>query len=242
MKQTSEHITTASKKDGTRLAFGPVLPAVHSPVILDLFACGGIAGDGYSQAGFDVIAIDIEDHPNNPHHFYQMDWREGLEKFVHLVDAIHASPPCQGYSRTKSLHSNEYDKLLEEVREALEETGKPYIIENVQGAPMQSPIILDGLMFGLKVVRKRLFESNCFLMMPGKGAKRGSVGGKNCTRETFNGYYIVGGHQMGTVAEWKMAMGVDADREVSREELAEAIPPAYTRFLGEQLLRSLHCR
>lgn len=205
-------------------------------IILDLFCCAGIAGDGYAKAGFRVIGIDREKHENNPHEFYQMDWKEGLKKFGHIADVIHASPPCQENSRTKTLHSAKYENPLPEVREALIKTGKPYVIENVLGAEMENAIILDGPMFGLQVIRKRKFESNVLLMRPGKGIKRGSVGAKNCTRKNFNGYYIVGGHQMGTMDEWRMAMGIPTSRTVNREELAEAIPPAYTYFLGVQLL------
>ncbi len=171
-----------------------------------------------------------------------MDWREGLRRYSQIADVIHASPPCQGYSRTKSLHKNKYETLVDEVREALEMTGKPYVIENVQGAPLNNAIKLDGVMFGLKVIRARLFESNILLMMPGKGIKMGSVGGKNCTRATFNGYYIVSGHHMGTLSELKNAMGVADSRNVTRKELAEAIPPAYTKFIGTQLINALHCR
>ena len=237
------HIDTLSNENGNPVCVLPrVTGCAFRPILLDIFSCAGIGADGYVQAGFDVICIDIENQPENPHKFYKMDWKEGIKKFIHLVDAVHASPPCQGYSRTKSLHGNQYDKLVDEVRSELRKTGKPYIIENVQGAPLDNPIVLDGLMFGLKVIRKRLFESNIFLMMPGKNAKRGSVGAKNCTRKTFNGYYIVGGHQMGTISEWKTAMGVNQDRIVTREQLAEAIPPAYTKFLVTQLIRSLHCR
>jgi len=209
---------------------------MKKPVLLDLFACSGIGGDGYKSAGFDIISVDIEDQPNNPHNFNRMDWLEGLKKFADIADVIHASPPCQGYSRTKSLHSIKYETLVDVVRAELQRIGKPYVMENVQGAPLMNAIWLDGIMFGLKVVRKRLFESNVLLFMPGKGHKKGSVGAKNCTRKDFNGYYIVGGHQMGTLEEWKMAMGVLPGRNVTREELAESIPPAYTEYIGRQLM------
>lgn len=237
--QTKSYMNTHNDITNTAGA-SALLCSRAAPVLLDLFCCGGIAGDGYKQAGFHVIGIDKEAHPNNPHEFYQMDWKEGLQKFGPLADAIHASPPCQENSRTRTLHSTEYENPLPEVRQELLKLGKPYIIENVLGAEMDNAIILDGPMFGLRVIRKRKFESNLLLMMPGKGLKRGSVGAKNCTRKDFNGYYIVGGHQMGTIEEWKGAMGVPLSRNISREELAEAIPPSYTFFLGEQLRRTLH--
>ncbi len=139
------------------------------PVLLDLFSCSGIGADGYKSAGFDVISVDIEDQPNNPHNFNRMDWLEGLKQFSSMADVIHASPPCQSYSRTKSLHSAKYETLVDVVRAELQRSGKPYVIENVQGAPLENAIWLDGIMFGLKVVRKRLFESNVLLLMPEKG-------------------------------------------------------------------------
>jgi DNA (cytosine-5)-methyltransferase 1 len=209
----------------------------NKPHLLDLFCCAGGAAMGYHKAGFEVIGCDIKDQPNYPFKFVKGDWKDVLNEYKDWADCFHASPPCQDYSRTKSLHENEYPALIKEVRDAFKETGKPYIIENVLGAPMENVIILDGIMFGLKVVRRRKFESNILLMMPGKGLKRGSVGAKNCTHKDFDGYYIVGGHQMGTLEEWKQAMGIDWN--IAREELAEAIPPAYTFFLGEQLMSAI---
>lgn len=203
-------------------------------VIADTYCKAGGAGMGYHKAGFKVIGVDIEPQPNYPFEFIQSDALEFIEKHRKDFDAWHASPSCQGYSRTKSLHSNYYPKQIPEVRKALQKTGKPFVIENVVGAPLLNPIKLDGTMFGLQVIRKRLFESNIILFQHEKGIKIGSVGGKDCTRKNFKGYYIVSGHHMGTLEEWKKAMGIDWN--IKRSEIVEAIPPQYTEYIGKQLI------
>lgn len=206
--------------------------------LLDAYCCAGGCSEGYARAAAElglkirITGIDIDPQPNYKHDFIQGDAiayiREHGQRFTH----IHASPPCQEHSRTRSLHEAEYEDLLIPTREALRACARPYVMENVPGAKMSNAIILNGPMFGLKVIRKRKFESNRLLLEPGKGYKKGSVGAKNCTRKDFNGYYIIGGHQMGTLEEWRDAMGIDW---MTREELAEAIPPAYTHWIGLQL-------
>lgn len=125
------------------------------PRLVDLFACAGGAGTGYYRAGFDVYAVDIDPQPNNPHPFHQGDALDalvlliigGAVPFTHEdgtvewltladFDAIHASPPCQGYTALAAVHGNERPKLVEPVRDLLEQTGLPFIIENVQGSPV----------------------------------------------------------------------------------------------------------
>ncbi len=204
------------------------------PVLLDTYCKAGGAGMGYFKAGFDIVGVDIEPQPNYPFEFIQADAIEFISKYGRDFNVIHASPLCQGYSRTKSLHSNKYPLQINETRKALRKTKREYIIENVIGAPLLSPIFLDGTMFNLQVIRKRLFECSFKINQPQKGIKKGSVGGKNCTRKDFNGYYIVAGHHAGTIAEWKKAMGITWD--VTRDELAKAIPPTYTEFIGKHLI------
>ncbi len=177
-----------------------------------------------------------------PFEFHQLDWREALERFGHTVDAVHASPPCQAYSATQRLPNvrDDHPQLLEPVREALIKLGKPYVIENVIGAPMHMPIVLCGLSFKLKVFRHRLFESNVFLFCPPHvphGDRRIGV----------DGYVCVAGNGGGTTStkrkscpadhrnkeSWSSAMQIDW---MSRDELAQAIPPAYTKYIGGQLV------
>jgi len=205
--------------------------------LLDLCCKAGGCSEGYVRAaeelGIPIIAtgIDIALQPNYPFHFIQADAIEYVMEHGHEYTHIHASFPCQGYSRTKSLHNNEYPDLLAIGRQELQNTGLPYVIENVIGAPMKNCIILDGPMFGLRVIRRRKFESNLLILQPGKGYKHGTIGGKNATRRNLGHYFITSGHQVGTLKEWRDAIGIDW---MTREEIAEAIPPAYTHWIGLQ--------
>jgi len=206
-------------------------------VLLDSCCKAGGCSVGYKRAAEElginlrIVGIDIEPQPNYPYEFIQGDCIEFLRKHGKEFDYHHASFPCQEYSRTKSLHTNTFPDILEVGRQELHNTGRPYVIENVLGAPMKNCIILEGPMFGLKVIRKRKFESNRLILQPGKGYKAGSIGGKNSTRAGFNGYYITSGHQMGTLQEWQQAIGIDW---MTKPEIAEAIPPAYTHWIGLQ--------
>src|SRR5438309_7313460 len=138
----------------------------RKPRILDLFCCAGGAGVGYSKAGFEVVGVDIKPQPNYPLPFVQGDALKLDPKFIALFDAVHASPPCQSYSDLAKRNGNAdaWPRLIEPVRKMLIRSGCPYIIENVEGAPLLNPVVLCGTMFpGLRVLRHRLFESN-FLM------------------------------------------------------------------------------
>ncbi len=206
--------------------------------LLDLYCCAGGCSEGYERAARElglsirITGIDKDPQPRYKWNFIQTDALQYLAEHGQQYTHIHASPPCQEHSRTRSLHDAAYEDLLEPTRAGLIQSGKPYVMENVLGAKMKNAIILDGPMFGLKVIRKRKFESNILLLEPGKGIKKGTLGGKNRTRRNPSHYFIVGGHQTGTLAEWRGAMGIDW---MVREELAEAIPPAYTHWIGLQL-------
>lgn len=143
--------------------------------MLDLFCRAGGASMGYHRAGFDVDGCDIEAQKRYPFRFLQMDWRECLEKHGHEYDAFAASPECQGYCDLRHFVKKSYRMEIPNVRDALQATGKPYVIENVPGAikHMICPLVLCGSMFGLQTAcgaqlrRHRLFESNLLLMSPG---------------------------------------------------------------------------
>lgn len=216
------------------------------PLLLDLFCCGGGAAKGYHDAGFDVVGVDCDPQPRYPFMFVQADALEYLALHGLEYDAIHASPPCQRYSATARLKFTKAARglaldLVPPVREALVATGKPYVIENVVGAPLLNPIMLCGLMFGLKVFRHRLFESNVFLLEPHHEPHRNR-------RIGVDGFCCVAGHgdsgrahrrvpySRRSVAAWKVAMGIDW---LNRDELAQAIPPAYTAYVGRQLISFL---
>jgi DNA (cytosine-5)-methyltransferase 1 len=212
--------------------------------LLDLFCCAGGAAVGYHRAGFDVVGVDIDPQPNYPFEFIQADALTLDDAFLRSFDAIHASPPCQSYSdlakRNKNAHK--WPRLVEPVREMLEDTGLPYIIENVEGAPLIDPVILCGTMFPeLRVIRHRLFEANFPLSVPAHGRHPLVF-----THDKRKGHYglldqdtafvqVTGGGNC-SVANAKDAMGIDW---MTKNELNESIPPAYTEFLGRQLLQAI---
>lgn len=141
----------------------------RKPKLLDLFCCAGGAGVGYSRAGFEVIGVDITPQPRYPLPFIQTDALKLDPKFIALFDAIHASPPCQSYSDLAKRNGNadEWPRLIEPVREMIIRSGLPYVMENVDGAPLRDPMILCGTMFkGMRVLRHRLFKTNFPLLVP----------------------------------------------------------------------------
>jgi DNA (cytosine-5)-methyltransferase 1 len=189
------------------------------------------------MAGFDVVGVDIKRQKRYPFEFIQADALEVLddEGFLRSFDAIAASPPCQTHSRTKHLRdaqgkSTSKEDLIPETREALVRVGVPYVIENVPGAPLVNPIVLCGSSFGLRVRRHRLFESNVPLFgLPcdHKGQGR-PVGVYGSMRDDIPG----GGRTARSVEDARDAMGIDW---MIWGELVEAIPPAYTKHIGDQL-------
>lgn len=222
------------------------------PRLLDLYSCAGGAGRGYANAGFEVVGVDINPQPNYPYEFHQADALEYLREHAHEFDAIHASPPCQAYSTTKHAHTVEHPDLLAPTRDALIATGLPYVIENVEGAPLIDPLRLCATEFGLvaddvdgvplALRRHRLFESNVWLWGPGgcshddtlvAGSYMGSYHDKPEDRDNparRGGY---------TPALRIRAALLGIDWMKTEYELAQAIPPAYTEWIGTQLLDHL---
>lgn len=205
--------------------------------LLDLFCGAGGAGEGYARAGFEVVGWDIENHPTNPHEHHVGDALEVLAdvEYVRGFDLVHASPPCQAYTSAAKIQKQDHPDLVAPVRELLVAAGVPYIIENVVGAPLVDPIMLCGAMFpGLRTYRHRLFESSMPLMAPphpGHVAPTTKMG-----RPPQEGEFM---HVVGNfsgVAAARAAMGIDW---MTRDDLREAIPPAYTEYLGRQALEQL---
>src|SRR5665213_3193952 len=131
------------------------------PRLLDLFSGAGGAAVGYHRAGFEVVGVDIKPQPHYPFEFRQKDALWVLEgETMEGFDAIHASPPCQAYSKARKLQGLRHPDLIASVRELLLAISLPYVIENVPGAPLRNPVLLCGEMFGLGVRRERLFETN----------------------------------------------------------------------------------
>jgi DNA (cytosine-5)-methyltransferase 1 len=203
---------------------------------------------GYHRAGFDVVGVDKEPQPNYPFEFIQADAIEYLQWVVAqpfpLFAAAHGSPPCQHHTAlAKGTNDNQADHpdLIAPTRELLVATRLPYVIENVPSAPLLSPITLCGEMFNLSVIRHRLFESNTLLMQPPHVPHRGRVAGYR-HGESFDGPYFAvygDGGGKGSLSEWRYAMRIDWMQ--TRHELAESIPPAYTQYIGEQLIQALEC-
>lgn len=217
------------------------------PKLLDLFCCAGGAAQGYANAGFEVVGVDIEPQPNYPFVFMQGDALDLDPEFFKEFHAIHASPPCQSYSDLAKRNGNadDWPRLVEPVRDMLEKTGLPYVIENVEGAPLLNPVLLCGTMFPeLRVIRHRLFETNFPLTAPEHiphkehplvhtHDKRKNHYGK--TNEWDDFVQVTGGGNC-TIAAAYDAMGIDW---MTKKEINESIPPAYTEYVGKQLFAYL---
>ena len=192
---------------------------------------------GYHRAGFDVVGVDIESQKNYPFEFVQGDAIEYLLKHGGKYDAIHASPPCQAHSLTQKIGKRKHPELIGPTRNAMERNGRPWIIENVPGSPLIDPVELCGHSFGLRTYRHRLFESSIVLAAPEhrEHDKRTTKMGR--PPQPGEMMHIVG--NFSGVAEARDAMGIDW---MTRDELREAIPPAYTEYLGWQLRAALMVR
>lgn len=214
------------------------------PTILDLGCSQGGCSVGYYRAGFDVVGVDILPQPKYPFlEIHQGDMVEALDdkEFVSRFAAIHASPPCQLYSSiTKMWDPGAHPDLVGPVREKLAALGKPYVIENVPGAPLVEPVVLCGTMFGLalhdgtgELRRHRLFESNIPLSPP-----------RSCRHTdtpTIGVYGRPGGSSLRdggrhSLKQWREAMGLP---HMTAEGLAQAIPPDYTEWIGRQIMAHL---
>jgi DNA (cytosine-5)-methyltransferase 1 len=184
------------------------------------------------------VGVDIECHEDYPYPFVQDDAMAILRRkpFLSMFDVIHASPPCQRFSTMSHARpglANDYPDLIGTVREALQAWGGTWIIENVPGAPLIDPITLCGQMFALDLYRHRLFESSIAIQVPAHPAH--IVPASKAGHWTPGTVMSVAGH---IAPMWKAreAMGIDWMR---RDQLSEAIPPAYTRFIGLQLMDAL---
>jgi DNA (cytosine-5)-methyltransferase 1 len=204
---------------------------------------------GYARAGFDVVGVDCHRQRRYPFQFIQADALEYLAARGREYDAIHASPPCQGYSRLRHLpwlRGKKWPLLIEPCRELLRSIGKPWVIENVEDAPLEG-MVLCGRMFGLSVYRHRRFESNVLLMLP-QHTKHDHVIGhgrlvndrRKGTLNAGSGKGAWGQSHIVTVAggqfkkvDGERALGIDW---MTKAELCQAIPPAYTEHIGRQLL------
>lgn len=207
--------------------------------LLDLFCGAGGASKGYALAGFEVTGIDLKHGKRYPFTYQRRDFNTVTVEELQEYDVIHASPPCQTFSITQHLRNAQgksTDKLdlLEPVRNLLIASGKPYVIENVKGAPLINPVQLCGSAFGLKVRRHRLFESN--MPLTGTACNHKEQGRPVGIYGSMRDEIPQGGRTAKTMEEAHGAMGIDW---MIWGELVEAIPPAYTEYLGKQLIKEL---
>lgn len=210
------------------------------PLLLDLFCGAGGAGEGYRRAGFDILGVDVSEEPNYPGPSVRADALEFLATAdLSRFDVVHASPPCQrftAYRRRGAGVGESYPDLIAPVREALMATGKPWVIENVPGAPLRYPVQLCGSSFGLDVRRHRLFECSEPLMVP--MCEHGSQLPRfPCATNRSNLRCTV---EIGVwripLAVQQAAMGIDW---MTLPELSQAVPPAYTQHVGDALLQAV---
>ena len=217
------------------------------PKLLDLFCGAGGAAMGYHRAGFDeIVGVDLNPQPRYPFEFVQGDALEYLSEHGSEFDAVHASPPCQDYSRAvRHLSSPGYPRLLEPTQDILETLDCPYVIENVVGSPIpmqstlfgQHGVYLCGTMFGLRIWRHRLFATNFEVALPSPCVHSepatnpfNSAGSARLNEECL----AVLGHKDVGEAYWREHWGVGW---MKREEGREAIPPAYTEYLGRTRIK-----
>jgi DNA (cytosine-5)-methyltransferase 1 len=193
---------------------------------------------GLHQAGFKVTGVDIEVQKNYPFDFIQANVLDLSIDFLKTFDFIWASPPCQKYTMAGTqwrLEGKEYPDLIEPTREMLQLSGKPYVIENVPGSPLINPVLLCGTMFDLRTYRHRLFETNFPVIQPihmGHVHKNAKMGRPPKDDE----FLQIVGHFSG-VPLAREIMGLP---NLNQYELAQAIPPAYSKYLAEQYLENKH--
>jgi DNA (cytosine-5)-methyltransferase 1 len=209
------------------------------PRLLDLFCGAGGAAMGYHRAGFEVVGVDIKPQPHYPFEFYQAD---ALTYPLDGFDVIHASPPCQAYCALRHLRpERDYPDLIVATRGRLIRSDVFYVIENVPKAPLIDPVRICGSWFGLRVRRHRMFESNspidgtcCNHVLQGRPIDVSGTGGRRINRRQNDH----GGNtnKPRNIKEAREAMGIDW---MTRYELSQAIPPAYTEFIGRQIIKSI---
>lgn len=216
------------------------------PRLLDVCCKQGGASAGYAAAGFDVTGLDRESQPRYPFRFIRNDLRQLVATdLASEYDALHFSPPCWAHSDLKHRTGREYEDFVIDCRLIGEASGLPYVIENVEGAPLLDPLVLCGTQFeGLRVIRHRLFESN----VPLKGLRHPARHPLVYTRDKRKAHYgrldertafvSVNGGGNCTKAAAEDAMGIPAGW-MTKDGLNQAVPPAYTEYVGRQLIEHL---
>lgn len=217
------------------------------PRLLDLFSGAGGAAMGYHRAGFDIVGVDNVRQPNYPFEFHQAD---AMTYPLDGFDAIHASPPCHDHSTVtgRNRKANGWKGtgwMLTGTIERLLELQVPWVVENVEGARMPSHVYslrLCGSSFALDVRRHRKFASNLLMLSPfcAHHTQVPRFRSLDSRRPDGSLATVVGVHghlnYPGEKELREQAMGIDW---MTTAELSQAIPPAYTQWIGEQLMSHL---
>jgi DNA (cytosine-5)-methyltransferase 1 len=215
------------------------------PWLLDLYCGAGGAAMGYHRAGFEVVGVDIKPQPRYPFEFHQGDALEYLLAYMEetdlerpYFDAIHASPPCQAHTRAQRLRGNDHEDLISPTRELLEQTGLPYVIENVPGAPLHRPVVLcvagSHRYDGFELRRHRLFETNWLMNDLTPPCSCGEFPAAPVFGHSANAWFR---------EKYGRNFNNDAKRQImgtpwmTGKEVAQAIPPALTELIGHQLMQ-----
>ncbi|MGW2207152.1 SAM-dependent methyltransferase [Streptomyces sp. NPDC001774] len=210
------------------------MPAANSrrPRLLDAFCCQGGASAGYAAAGFDVTGIDLHPQPRYPYRFIQGDAIAYIHEHGREYDVIVGSPPCQFYSRTWKIQQRDHPALIAPTRQAMQATGRPWVIENVEEArnELRNPVTLCGASFGLHTYRHRLFEASFPITVPDHPVHTHPTVKMGRPLKPGDWYHAVG--------HFSNVPYVRADMRVpwmSRDGISECIPPAYTEWIGRQV-------
>lgn len=221
---------------------------MSKPRLLDLFCGAGGAAMGYHRAGFEVVGVDINPQPHYPFDFVQGDALTALASDNDYIwsgfgpfDAIHASPPCQSYTRKhadwgrKRVHWLDHPDLVARTRDLLDATGLPYVIENVPGAPLRGSLLLCGTMFGLRIAKHRLFEANWPMAM---------LAPSTCDHSDIYNPWSGPGRSAEKLREAQGTPWIPMSGGASRKagvtgDLFNAIPPAFTEWIGRQLIAAI---
>ena len=223
-------------------------------VLLDLYCGAGGCAVGYKRAADElgipirIVGVDIKKMPRYPFEFIKGDALQFLSRAesLHPVTHIHASPPCQQYSAATNGSKTdraEYSSDAEVISKILHAKAISSTIENVPASPIRADLMLMGTMFGLKVLRARKFECvNWFCMRPSVTERKGDVREGRLITVAGNGQLVSESGKIFQVEgdtvkqKWSNAMGIDW---MTRRELSQAIPPAYTHYIGLQWFKDL---
>ena len=220
------------------------------PLLIDLCSGAGACAVGYHRAGFDVVGVDVVAQPRYPYAFVQGDALGVMDRLLAGGDvegyrlgdvaAVAASPPCQAWAQatlSQRRAGKVYPDLLTPMRPRLEASGLLWVIENVPGAPLRPDYKLCGCMFGLELPgvgqlrRERWFETSWhaagFQMPHWHWGPAISIAGHGTPQWMRAKTGHVG------VAAWRQVMQIGW---MTRQELTEAVPPAYTELVGRTLL------